>query len=281
MKRVMKMELWFTEHQTPELNISCRVKDVLHSEKSQYQEIAVLDTYQFGRLLALDSVIQTNIHDEFIYHEMIAHVPLFTHINPKRVLVVGGGDGGAIREILKHKSVEAAYLAEIDERVVEVSKQYLPEISCGLSDPRCHIEIGDGIEFVKKHKNEFDVIIVDSTDPVGPAVGLFHEEFYKSIYEALTDDGLFVEQTESPLYNESLLHDVYASVSSIFPIARLYLAHVPTYPGGMWSFTMGSKRYDPADAQIDVSSMNMRYYTPEIHNAAFALPSFVKGIISK
>jgi spermidine synthase len=273
------MELWFTEKQTPELGITCKVKDVLHTEKSQYQQIAVLDTYQFGRLLALDGIIQTTICDEFVYHEMIAHVPLFTHPNPKRVLVIGGGDGGAIREVLKHKSVEAAYLAEIDGRVVEVSKQYLPEISCALDDPRCHVEIGDGIKFVQEHKGEFDVIIVDSTDPIGPAVGLFHQEFYRSLYDALSDDGLFVAQTESPFYNAGLIRDIYRSISEVFPITRLYLAHVPTYPGGMWSFTIGSKGYDPIDVQIDIKGMNMRYYTPEVHKAAFVLPEFVKDII--
>lgn len=273
------MELWFTEKQTPELGITCKVKNVLHTDKSQYQDIAVLDTYQFGRLLALDGVIQTTVGDEFVYHEMITHVPLFTHGDARQVLVVGGGDGGVVREVLKHKSVEAVYLAEIDEKVIEVSKKYFPEISCGLGNPRCHVVIDDGIRFVQEHKGQFDVIIVDSTDPVGPAVGLFSKEFYVNVYEALKEDGLFVAQTESPFCNAELISDIYSSVSSIFPIVRLYLAYVPTYPSGMWSFTMGSKRYDPLDLDIDEIDIDTRYYSPAVHKAAFALPVFVKKLL--
>lgn len=274
------MELWFTEKQTEDLAISCRVKKVLHEEKSEFQRIALVDTHQFGRMLLLDNIIQTTIGDEFVYHEMISHVPLFTHPNPRKVAVIGGGDGGTIREILKHKSVEKAVLVEIDQRVVEVAKRFLPEISAGLDDDRAEVCIEDGIEFVKKHKNEFDIIIVDSTDPIGPAVGLFAKEFYKSIHYALREDGIFVAQTESPFFNDDLITSIYRDIQSVFQITRLYLGIVPTYPGGMWSFTLGSKMHDPVLAdKRDMDDIDCKYYSRHMHRSAFILPPFVKKLL--
>jgi len=236
------MDLWFTELQTPGMKISCKTTKVLYSDKSDFQKLGVIETEQFGRMLVLDNIIQTNIVDEFVYHEMITHVPLFTHKNPKKALVIGGGDGGAIREILKHTSIEKAVLVEIDGKVVEAAKKYLPEISCGLDDERAEVVIDDGIKYINEHKNEFDVISIDSTDPIGPAVGLFAADFYKAIYEALKDDGIFVAQTESPFFNKELIRRVFGDIKTIFPIARLYTGVIPTYPGGLWSFTMGSKK---------------------------------------
>ena len=274
------MELWFTELQTPIMSISCKTKKTLYSEKSKFQDIGVIDTEQFGRMLVLDSVIQTTIEDEFVYHEMITHVPLFTHRNPKKALVIGGGDGGAIREILKHPSIEKAVLVEIDGRVVEVCKEYLPEISCGLSDKRAEVIVDDGIKYIKEHKNEFDVISVDSTDPVGPAVGLFAANFYKAIYEALKDDGIFVAQTESPFFNKDLIKRVFGDIKSIFPIARMYTGYVPTYPGGLWSFTMGSKKYDPLEVdETKIPELDTKYFTPEIYKASFVLPRFAQDLL--
>lgn len=273
------MELWFSENQTKDQKISVRVLEVLYSGKSNYQEIAVYKTAQYGTLLALDDIIQTNEKDEFIYHEMITHVALNTHVNPERVLVIGGGDGGAIREVLKHKSVKKATLAEIDDKVVEVSKKFLPSISCGLEDKRADIQICDGIKYIQEHKNEFDVIIVDSTDPIGPAVGLFSGQFYKMVYDALKDDGIFVAQTESPFYNVDLIKNIHRDLKELFPIVRLYLATVPTYPGGLWTFTLGSKIYDPLNVK-SFEDIDTKYYSPEIHNSAFVLPPFVKNIIN-
>jgi spermidine synthase len=231
-------------------------------------------------MLLLDGAIQTTVQDEFVYHEMISHVPLFTHPNPRKVAVIGGGDGGTIREILKHKSVDKAYLIEIDQRVVEVSRRFLPEISIALGDERAKVCIEDGIEFVKNRKNEFDVIMVDSTDPVGPAVGLFAKDFYRSIHDALGEDGIFVAQTESPFFNKELISSVFRDIKSVFPIAKLYLCFVPTYPGGLWSFTIGSKRHDPMDVQeIITDGMGCKYYSREVHKAAFVLPPFVKELL--
>ncbi|MCR4435560.1 MAG: polyamine aminopropyltransferase [Clostridiales bacterium] len=270
------MELWYTEFQTSGVGITCKTSKTYHTEKTEYQEMALIETEQFGRMLVLDGTVQTTIEDEFVYHEMITHVPLFTHPNPKKALVIGGGDGGAIREIIKHPSIEKAVLVEIDGRVVEVCRQYLPEISCALGDKRVEVNIADGIKYVQEHKNEFDVIIVDSTDPVGPAVGLFAIDFYRSIHESLKEDGIFVAQTESPFFHKELIRNVYRDVKAVFPIARLYTCAIPTYPSGYWSFTLGSKKYDPLKTDVTkIPELDTRYYSAQIHTSAFALPKFV------
>lgn len=273
------MELWFTELQTPNLGMTCKTTKTHHTEKSEYQDIALIETAQFGRMLVLDGIVQTTVADEFVYHEMITHVPLFTHKNPRKALVIGGGDGGTIREILKHNSIEKAVLAEIDSKVVETSRKYLPEISCALDSPRAEVRIEDGIKYVNEHKNEFDVIIIDSTDPIGPAVGLFQIDFYRSVYNALKDDGIFVAQTESPFFNKDLIRRVFKDVKSLFPIARLYTCAIPTYPGGYWAFTMGSKKYDPLETDISaIPDIGTKYYCADIHRAAFVLPPFVREL---
>ncbi len=274
------MEFWFSELQTKNIKITCRVRETLHYEKTPFQELAVLDTHEFGRMLVLDGAIQTTIEDEFVYHEMITHVPLFTHPNPRSVAVIGGGDGGTVREILKHESVEDVTLIEIDERVVEASKKYFPEISCGLADPRVTILTTDGIAHVRENPERYDVIIVDSTDPVGPAVGLFSAEFYGDVYRALRQDGILVAQSESPFFNDDLITQVYAAMSQWFPIVKLYLAGIPTYPSGSWSFMMGSKKHGPFDVKVnEIPKISTRYYTPELHKAAFALPRFVEDLL--
>lgn len=274
------MEVWFTEDQTKNLRIGVRVKKVLFSGQSPFQKVLVMDTFEFGRLLALDNIIQTNIKDEFVYHEMITHVGLNTHPNPKKVLVIGGGDGGAVREIVKHKGVERVVHVEIDQVVIDVAKQYFPELSSGFQDPRVEILVEDGIKHVRENKNTYDMIIIDSTDPIGPAVGLFSEEFYRDVYNALTEDGLFVAQTESPFYNADLISRVNATVSSIYPVTRLYQAVVPTYPGGYWTFTMGSKKYDPLEVDTGkLPALDTRWYSPEIHRTAFVLQPFVRELL--
>lgn len=275
-----KLQLWFTELQTDDMALSCRVKKTLHQEETPFQSLAVLDTEQFGRMLVLDNVIQTTVRDEFVYHEMMAHVALNTHALPKKVLVIGGGDGGVVREVVKHRSVEKVVHCEIDGAVIEASRKYLPEISCALDDPRVDIVIDDGIKHVREHKKTYDVIIVDSTDPVGPAEGLFSASFYRSIYEALNEDGLFVAQTESPFFNRDLIPRLYKDISAVFPVTRLFLACVPTYPGGLWTFTMGSKRYDPLEVDIaGIPQMDTKYYSPAVHRSCFVLPPFVEELL--
>lgn len=273
-----KTDLWFTELQTDKLTIGLRINRTIHREVTEFQTLDVFETQQYGNLLVLDGCVMTTDKDEFVYHEMISHVPLHTHPNPKNVLVIGGGDGGAIREIVKHPTVERAVLAEIDGRVIEASKQYFPQIASGLADPRVDIQVTDGIQYVKDHKGEFDVVLVDSTDPVGPAVGLFARDFYQMVFDCLKEDGLFVAQTESPWVNQGLIRQVYSDIASVFPQAHLYLAYIPTYPTGMWSFTMGTKQYHPLRDRQPARVSGTKYYTEEIHQAAFVLPPFVQEL---
>ena len=279
------MNVWFYEDQTPDLRIGLRVGRVVHHERSPYQEILVADTDQWGRMLALDNVIQTNETTEFVYHEMMAHVALFAHPNPERVLVVGGGDGGVIREVVKHPTVRQAVLAEIDEKVIEAARRWLPSISSGLDDPRTRIDVGDGIDHVARSPDTYDVIIVDSTDPVGPAVGLFSEEFYRSAFRALRDGGLFVAQTESPFYNADLIRRVQQALRNVFPWSGMYWGVVPEYPGGFWTMSIGSRGGDPRRvpagryAERRFETFATRYYAPDMHAAAFVLPPFVLELL--
>lgn len=275
------MELWYTEKQTENYGITAKITESLHTEKTDFQDLAVIDTIQWGRMLVLDGCVMTTDKDEFVYHEMITHVALSAHRNPKRVLVVGGGDGGVIREIMKHKTVEKAVLAEIDGQVIEASKTYFPAIAQGLADARVDIQVIDGIKHVEDNPDTYDVIIVDSTDPIGPAVGLFAKDFYQNISRALKEDGIFVAQTESPFLNSSLISRVYGDISSIFPITKLYLAAIPTYPSGLWSFTIGSKVYDPAIIADKERTNNLqtKYYTPSLQESAFHLPRFVEELL--
>lgn len=273
------MELWIKEMQLKNSAMTYKVKETLVRKKTKYQDLAIVDTEDFGRMLLLDGIVQTTVKDEFIYHEMITHIPLFTHPDPKNVLVVGGGDGGAIREILKHSSVKKVVMCEIDEDVIKECRKYLPEISSGLDDKRCEIFIGDGIKFVLEHKNEFDVIIVDSTDPFSIAEGLFKGNFYKDIYEALTADGLFVAQTETPFFLPETVRKVFRDAKAIFPVTKLFMAGIPTYPGGYWSFTVGSKKYDPSNVDISkIPDLGYKYYTPELQRASFVLPRYIQKL---
>jgi len=274
------MDMWLKEGQIKDAAMTYKIKETLVTKSSKYQELAILDTYAFGRMLVLDGIVQTTIADEFVYHEMITHIPLFTHKNPKKVLVVGGGDGGVIREILKHPSVEKAILCEIDEIVVEECLKFLPEISCELKNPRCEVFIGDGIKYVHEHKNEFDIIIVDSTDPFGAAEGLFAGSFYKEIYECLTVDGIFIAQTETPFYLPEVVKKVFNDANVIFPITKLFMAAIPTYPGGFWSFTIGSKKYDPENVDLkNTIDFSTKYYTKKLHKSCFTLPKYIEDII--
>ena len=274
------MELWYTEKQTPNLGLSCKITRTLHVEKTEYQDMAVIDTVQYGRMLVLDGMVMTTEVDEFVYHEMITHIALNTHPHPQRVLVVGGGDGGAIREIIKHPSVKEAVLGEIDRRVVEVSQEYLPSIAGALTDSRVTLAIGDGVEHVRQSKGKYDVILVDSTEPIGPAVGLFSREFYQDVFEALTPDGIMVAQSESPFVNQDVIRMIHTNLAGVFPIKHLYLASIPTYPSGLWSFTIASKKWDPL--QVDraaIKPLATKYYTPEVHFGAFKLPKFAADLL--
>ncbi|HKM39035.1 MAG TPA: polyamine aminopropyltransferase [bacterium] len=275
------MNLWFTETENSNLAVKYHINRVLAHKKTQYQELLVVETDRFGRALILDGAVQTTIGDEFVYHEMIAHVPLFTHPKPEKVLIIGGGDGGTVREVLKHDTVQKLHLVEIDPEVVAAAKQFLPELSCGFSDPRLIIHHTDGIKYIAASKAEYDLIIIDSSDPVGPATGLFQAQFYASAARALKDDGVFVAQTESPWLKFAIpLPEIYRSIKAAFPITRMYLCTIPTYPCGLWSFTFGSKVHDPLAVNPDkITDLGYRYYNSAIHHASFALPQFLRNLL--
>ncbi|GAE33591.1 polyamine aminopropyltransferase [Halalkalibacter akibai] len=274
------MELWYTEKQTERFGITAKIKQTLHTEQTEFQKLDMIETEEFGKMLVLDGMVMTTEVDEFVYHEMVAHVPLFTHPNPKNVLVVGGGDGGVIREVLKHPSVEKATLVEIDGKVIEYSKKYLPTIAGALDDARVDVQVDDGFMHIAKAENQYDVIMVDSTEPVGPAAKLFEKGFYEGISKALKDDGIFVAQTDNPWFHKELISKVYSDVKEIFPITRLYTANIPTYPSGLWTFTIGSKKHDPlAVEESRFHEIESKYYTKELHKACFALPKFVADLV--
>jgi spermidine synthase len=274
------MELWYTEKQTESFGITAKIKETLVTEKTEFQDLAVIHTEEFGRMLVLDGMVMTTVKDEFVYHEMVAHPVLFTHPNPKRVLVVGGGDGGVIREVLKHPEVEKAVLVEIDGKVIEYCKEFLPEIAGELDNPRVEVIVNDGYMHIHDFKNTYDVIMVDSTEPVGPAVSLFTRGFYQAIYDALKEDGIFVAQTDNPWFKADLIQSVNRDVKEVFPVVHVYGANIPTYPSGLWTFTMGSKKYDPLQVdETKIPEIYTKYYTPRLHKAAFALPRFVEELV--
>ena len=276
------MRKFVTEHQSPYLDLTTEVSDILYRGHSQFQDIIVADSKEFGRMLVLDGVFQTSIKDEFMYHESIVHIPLFLHPNPKKVLIIGGGDGGAAREAVRHPEVESVTMVDIDGQVIELSKKYFPEISQAIleKNPKLTVKVGDGIAFMREAENYYDVIIVDCSDPVGPGEGLFSYDFYKDTFKALKEDGLFVQQTESPFMHRKLVKDIFDCVSDIFPITRLYTTFIPLYPSGMHCFTMGSKKYDPLTWEPNRKRIfPTRYYNEGIQKSAFVLPNFVKDLL--
>ncbi|MGE1062689.1 polyamine aminopropyltransferase [Megasphaera paucivorans] len=276
------MKQYVTEHQSPYLDLSAEVSEVLYKGKSEFQDIEVVESKEFGRMLVLDGVFQTSIKDEFMYHEMIAHIPLFLHPNPKNVLIIGGGDGGAAREVVRHPEVEKVTMVDIDGKVIELSKKYFPEIAKAMleNNPKLTVKVGDGIGFMAQAEAYYDVIIVDCSDPIGPGEGLFTYEFYKNTYKALKPDGLFVQQTESPFMHQPLIQKIWKSVSEIFPITRLYTTFIPLYPSGMHCFTIGSKKYDPLTWKPNrAQTFKTRYYNEGIQRSAFVLPNFVKELL--
>jgi len=282
LEEVKRLSIWFTEKQTENFGITAKIKQTYVSEKTDFQQLDMVETEEFGNMLLLDGMVMTTEKDEFVYHEMIAHVPLHTHPNPKKVLVVGGGDGGVIREILKHPEVEKATLVDIDGKVIEYSKKYLPTIAGKLDDPRVDLQVDDGFMHIANSENEYDVIMVDSTEPVGPAVNLFTKGFYEGIAKALKEDGVFVAQTDNPWFQQDLIRNAYQDVSETFPITRLYTANIPTYPSGLWTFTLGSKKHDPLEVTEErFHDLDTKYYTNDIHRAAFALPKFVADLLKK
>lgn len=279
------MELWFSEKHTPSVKFSIQVDRQLYCGQSEFQRIDIFDSKEFGRFLTLDGYMMLTEKDEFIYHEMMVHIPMAVHPTAKKVLIIGGGDGGAIRELVRYPLVEHIDLVEIDELVVEVCKKHLPQTACCFNDERVTIHYQDGLKFIRRCENEYDLIIVDSTDPFGPGEGLFTKEFYGNCYKALKEDGIMVNQHESAFYLDDAvaMQRAHKRIVESFPISRVYQAHIPTYPSGHWLFGFASKKYHPIEdlkaVKWNALGFKTRYYNTQLHVGAFALPNYVEELL--
>ncbi len=279
------MEFWFSEEQTPNVRFSIRVDRQLYSGQSEFQRIDVFESPEFGRFLTLDGYLMLTEKDEFIYHEMMVHVPMAVHPRVRDVLVIGAGDGGVIRELARYPEIEHIDMAEIDPQVVEVCRQYLPQTACALDDPRLHIHYVDGLRFVRAPQDAYDLILVDSTDPFGPGEGLFTREFYGNCYKALRADGILVNQHESPFYPQDAeaCQRTHQRIYETFPVSRVYQAHIPTYSSGHWLFGFASKGYHPLkdldEARWNARGLACRYYTTTLHKGAFYIPAYVEEML--
>jgi spermidine synthase len=270
-------ELWLYDD-VPELDldIGYKVNALLHYEQSPYQEISVIENKGFGRMLVLDGTPQYTTNDGFIYNEMIAHVPLITHPAPKKVAIIGGGNCGPAREAVKYPEVEQVDVVEIDKRVVEVCRTWFSADVDSLGG-RVNLVHRDGAEWIQEQKGAYDVLIVDRSDPYGPATVLYKPTFYQDAYHCLREDGIAVFQSGSPYYYAHILRDTVRNLGKLFPVVRTYLAAVPTFPGGIWSFTLASKKWDPLQADVNrLQWQDARYINPETLRASFALPNYVR-----
>jgi len=256
------------------------VEKILYKGKSEFQEIMVIENPHFGKMLILDGVVQITEKDELFYHEMLTHVAMHAHPNPKKVIVIGGGDGGAVREVLKHESVEKVYFVEIDEEVINVSRKYFPTVACGVDDKRVEIKCMDGAEFVKARAGDIDAVIVDSTDIIGFAKSLFTVEFFKSVKDSLTDEGMFVTLSESLHFHKDIVVDVQEAMKLIFPIVDLYTAPLATYAGNWWTFSAASKKHDLRKMRRPYT-IDTKYYSDEIHGQAFLPPKMYEKLLQR
>jgi spermidine synthase len=278
--------LWFTEdfelHKGRALKVA--IKEVIHTSRSAYQEVAVYDTVPFGRMLVLDGVIMVTEYDNHAYHEMIAHVPAIAHPDPRCALVVGGGDGGALGELLKHPSIDRAVICEIDEQVITVCREFFPALAASFADPRVEVVIQDAAAYIQDQAGTFDLICVDSSDPIGPAEVLFQEAFYRGLERALKEEGIAVTQSESMYYHLDFIRELLQRNRKIFPVVQYYYTIIPTYPGGSIGFSFCSKRYGPGE-QVDHNRIDrlpgLKYYNTDIQGAAFQLPRFVQDALEQ
>lgn len=280
-----KKTVWVDEVYQDIVRTSFKLKKRLFKGTSPFQTVEVVETAGHGKLLLIDGMTMVSERDEFVYHEMIAHPALFLHPKPRRVLVIGGGDGGTVREVLRHKTVESCTLVEIDGLVVEASRKYIPQTAGALSDRRATVRIEDGVKFVAETKEKFDVVIVDSTEPFGPAAELFGPAFYKNVKRILTEDGVVASQAGSPFYEISTIKNLFRITKPIFPVVEVCLFNNLTYPGGLWAFTVATKGLHPVrdfkPARVKASKLKLRWYNADIHAACFALPNFLKTAIGR
>ena len=279
------MEMWFSEFHTKDVKHSLRVTRHLYAKKSNYQQIDIFETPEFGRVLVLDGNVMLTERDEFIYDEMITHVPMAVHSGIRDILVIGAGDGGVVRELTRYDRVRRIDLVEMDPQVVEACREFLPGNACRMDDRRVHIYFENALRFIRSREKTYDLIIVDSTDPFGPSEGLFTREFYGSCFNALREDGIMVNQQGSPFYAEDAeaMKRSHKRIVNTFPISKVYQAHIPTYAAGYWLFGFASKKYHPInDLKADewqALNLRTRYYTPRLHVGAFALPAFLEDML--
>lgn len=275
--------VWYSELHNGLSGLTIKIDKVVESSQSAFQRIDVIDTKDFGKMLVLYGSLMVCDNDNNAYNEMITHVPLFSHPSPKEVLIIGGGDCGALTEVLKHPEVEQCTMCEIDKEVVEVSKRHFPYLTKGLQDVRANLLFADGKKFIEETDKKFDVIILDLSDPIGPAADLFQKEFHQKVYDRLNDDGILVAQTESPFYNKNTVTLLFENLSDIFPISKMYTCFMPIYPSSFWSFGFCSKKYDPLkdfdQERYDKLKLVTQYYNNDIHYGAFALPQFAKELL--
>jgi spermidine synthase len=279
-------DAWFTEVLYTDFQQRLQVSRVLYQGASEFQEIMVFENPRFGRVLALDGVVQTTERDEFAYHEMMAHVPILAHGAARRVAIIGGGDGGTLEEVLKHAAVERAMMIEIDDRVVQVCRELLPDISAGaFDDPRAELIIGDGVRFMKETTETFDVIIVDSTDPMGPSLPLFGEAFYADCKARLSEAGIIVTQSGVTFMQEDEARHTYARMRALYADAALFLTQVPTYGAGFMTLGWGANSVEPRrtpypvlEQRFAAAELATRYYSPAVHQACFALPGYIDAL---
>ncbi|WDP88356.1 MAG: spermidine synthase [Desulfobacter sp.] len=286
MKNLSKIEKgWFSEicPMWEGVALSLQVDEVLYSNKSQYQQIDLYQTRSHGKMLVLDGIIQLTERDEFGYQEMMAHLPLFAHPNPEKVLVIGGGDGGVLREVARHHCVTSIDFCEIDPEVIQVSKKFLPGLACGFDDPRVNVHLLDGNEFVGGKHRAYDVIIVDSSDPIGPGEALFEKPFYEKLKQALKPGGVVATQGESFFLHQECVENLIKITSELFPVRGFANILVPTYPGGHIGVCMGSlgpELVRPARPVPREVQSQLKYYSEAVHQAAFVLPYFARKIMA-
>jgi spermidine synthase len=275
--------VWYSELHDGLSGLTIKVDRIVESTQSDFQRIDVLQTEDFGKMLVLYGSLMVCDRDNNAYNEMIAHVPLFSHPAPRRVLIIGGGDCGALTEVMKHPEVERCLMCELDEMVVATARRHFPELCRGLEDSRAELIFQDGKKFIENTDEKFDVIILDLSDPVGPAADLFQKAFHQKVFERLNDDGILVAQSESPFYNQKTVRSLYANLNQIFPIVRMYTCFMPIYPSGLWSFAFCSKKYDPIDdfdeQRCSALALSTQYYNAETHRGAFALPQFIRDLV--
>lgn len=279
------MEMWFHDEHTDNVKLAIRVDYQVFSAQSEIQRIDVLESKEFGKILVVDGDLMLTEKDEFIYHEMISHVPMAVHPQVEKILVIGGGDGGVVRELAKYDTVEQIDVVEADPLLVEVCRKYFPQMACSLNDLRVHIYHEDGLRFIRSKSDAYDLIIIDSPNPFGAGEGLFTKEFYGNCFNALHEDGIMINQHESPFYKEEAFQcqRMHKRIIESFPISRIYQAHIPSYPSGHWLFGFASKRYHPIHdmdgIQWKLRGIQTKYYLPRLHEGVFALPAYVEELV--